>query len=299
VKKQPATSNLHTYLTYERLLLTLIVSVVLILNTLANGINASLEFLHHYPNEKTWQPWSWEISSALPLVILFPLLILFTKRYPLHWGRFGQQLLRHLLASLAFSGLHIGAMVWLRTHVYGFHGMDYQFDFGLWNLIYEYLKDVRTYILLCAIIELYRFVMRRWQGEAAMLGPQEIDEDCEEQKSLPTYVEQILVKKLDREFLLKTNTIEWITSEGNYQMLHVKGHDYPLRSTQQQLQTSLDPTVFIKAGRGLILNINFIGETRHQKGGELKIILKNGREFLITKTWRDKIPAHLRTVIVE
>lgn len=191
-------------------------------------------------------------------------------------------------------------MVWLRALIYSSNNMAYHFDLSAANLLYEYLKDVRTYFLLCLGIELYRFVLRRWQGEAAVLGHDDsTTEHAANNNQSLDYLERILVKKLDREFLLNTHKIEWITSDGNYQMLHVKGHDYPLRSTQHQLLQSLDPSLFIKAGRGLILNTKFIKAVRHLKAGELNVTLDCGQEFLVSRTYRDNIPTHIKTTLVE
>ena len=43
--------------------------------------------------------------------------------------------------------------------------------------------------------------------------------------------ERFLVRKLNREFLIATDDIEWLQASGNYVNLRVAGRDYPLRST--------------------------------------------------------------------
>lgn len=47
--------------------------------------------------------------------------------------------------------LHVGGMVAMREAVYALQGADY--DFGDWprELLYEYLKDARSYALLVVV----------------------------------------------------------------------------------------------------------------------------------------------------
>src|SRR5678815_3678922 len=46
-----------------------------------------------------------------------------------------------------------------------------QYDFGYWpkELLYEYLKDVRTYASTITVVYLYRLLLLRLQGEARLL----------------------------------------------------------------------------------------------------------------------------------
>src|SRR3546814_5065488 len=101
-------------------------------------------------------------------------------------------------------------MVALREVAYASMGGDY--DFGGWAEPwgYEYLKDVRTYVSFIAVVYLYRFVLRRWQGEAGFISEGREDIPAE------PLADRFLVKKLGREFLVKVDQIDWIEASGNY-----------------------------------------------------------------------------------
>lgn len=67
--------------------------------------------------------------------------------------------------------------------------------------------------------------------------------------------ERFLVRKLGRDFLVATADIEWIQASGNYVNLHVRGHDYPLRSTMAAIEAKLDPAVFVRIHRSYLVNL--------------------------------------------
>ena len=78
--------------------------------------------------------------------------------------------LAHAVFTLPFSLAHIVGMVALRKLAYAQAGGSYAFGNWPTELVYEYLKDFRSYATLLAIVYLYRFILRRLQGEAEFLS---------------------------------------------------------------------------------------------------------------------------------
>ncbi len=104
-------------------------------------------------NLADWEPAVWEWSSALAWLALVWPVAWFSRRFPFHWDTWTRQWPWHLLASVVVSGVHVLAMVGMRTLAYRWQGGHY--DFGYWPVEwgYEYLKDVRTYALMVLVIE--------------------------------------------------------------------------------------------------------------------------------------------------
>lgn len=138
-------------------------------NAITNSITAVMDVRRAGLGFSDWEPVVWETSSSVLLLALVPPAVWFTRRFPLHWDNWRRQLPWYLLGSVGFSLLHVLGMVGLRALAYRWQGGDY--DFGPWGreLLYEYLKDVRSFIGMVATIEVYRFLLRRWQGEASLL----------------------------------------------------------------------------------------------------------------------------------
>jgi uncharacterized membrane protein len=193
-------------------------------NAITVGMEMRRAGLVHHPLE----PALWEASSALMLMLLIPALVWFTGRFPLQLDSWRRLLPIYLLGSLVYCLVHVVGMVLVRQAVYQLAGDSY--DFGHWGrqLFYEYVKDVRSFLLMVLIIEGYRLLLRRLQGEASLLGAPDDDAPPVEPVDRP---ERFLVRKLGRDFLVKASDIESLQAAGNYVNLRVRGREYPLRST--------------------------------------------------------------------
>ncbi len=120
-----------------------------------------------------WKPVLWELSSHLMVLLLIPGIVAWNRRFPLHWDTLRRHLPWHLAGSLVFSLAHVAGMVGVRLVVHAMAGERY--DFGPWlaGWLYEYLKDVRAYLLIVGVLTAHRFVLLRLQGEARVLDAPE------------------------------------------------------------------------------------------------------------------------------
>ena len=206
------------------------------INTVASSITVWMDNRRVGHVLAPWEPVVWEASSNLVLQLPVPAVVWFTRRLPLHWDTWRRHLPWHVVGSVVFSLFHVIAMVALRKLAYTMQGETY--DFGVWRteLVYEYLKDVRVYALFVLVIEDYRFVRRRLQGEARILDAPDVGPPLESLER----PERFLLRKLGREFLVAAADVEWLQASGNYVNLRMGGHVYPLRSTLAALEEKLD-----------------------------------------------------------
>ncbi|MEP6897396.1 MAG: LytTR family DNA-binding domain-containing protein, partial [Rhodanobacter sp.] len=235
-----------------------------------------------HPGLPAWQPWSWEWSSALIFLALLPAVIAVERRWPFRFDTWRRSLPRHLLASVPFSLIHVGGMIMLRKLAYAMEGQHY--DFGPWwvNAGYEYLKDVRSYFGIIAILALYRLWRLRLQGEARLLvAPEE---------GLPVEPverpERFLVRKLGREFLVNASEIEWLQASGNYVNLHVRGRDYPLRATMAGIEDRLDASRFVRVHRSYFVNLDYLAEIEPLESGDARLTLRDGSRISCSRRYR-------------
>ena len=161
--------------------------------------------------------------------------------------------------------------------------MDYDFSPWLSEFGYEYLKDVRTYGAFLATVYLYRFVLRRWQGEAEFLT------EGREDAAPEPVTDRFLVKKLGREFLVRVDDIDWIEAAGNYVRLHVSDRSHLIRSTMSAIEDRLDPQQFVRIHRSTIVNVDRIKEIQPWAGGDYLAILKSGQQLRISRGYRDAL----------
>ncbi|WP_394540939.1 LytTR family DNA-binding domain-containing protein [Lysobacter enzymogenes] len=249
----------------------------------AAGTLTSIIDIHRYGLDiPDWAPLVWETSSCATALALVPALVWFTREVPLQLDGWRRTLALHLLASVVWSVLHVVGMVAIRQAVYASVGERY--ELGGWgiNLVYEYLKDARSYGYMVLWIEGYRLLLRRLQGEASVLAP---PDDLPE-PAQPERPERFLVRKLGKEFLVAANEVEWLQASSNYVNLRVRGRDYPLRSTMAAIEGQLDPGRFARVHRSYIVNLDCIGEIEPLESGDARITMRDGSQVPCSRRYR-------------
>lgn len=231
------------------------------------------------------QPLVWELSSALTVGLLIPALLAFERRFPLRWDTLRRHLPWHLAGTLVFCAVHVLVMMTLRKAAYALVGASYHFGNWATVLAYEYLKDVRSYVLiLCAVLS-YRLLLLRLQGEARVLDAPETPAGAEP-AGPPARPERFLVRKLRKEFLIAATDIEWLQAQGNYIGIHVNGHDYLLRSTLADFLGQLDPARFVQVHRSYAANLDRVAEIEPLDSGDARLRMKDGSQVPCSRRYR-------------
>jgi LytTr DNA-binding domain len=249
-----------------------------VINTVFNAIISVMD----HPDFPPWQPWVWESSSAVVMLAMVPALVEASRRWPIRFETWQNNLPRHLAFSVVFSAIHVSGMVALRKLAYAVAGQHY--DFGVWysNFGYEYLKDVRTYFWMLAGIGLYRLWVMRFQGEARLLVEPDVGPPVESVEQ----PERFLVRKLGKEFLLAAREIEWLQASGNYVNLHVRGRDYPLRATMASIEARLDAQRFVRVHRSYVANLDFLAEIEPLDTGDARLLMRDGVKIPCSRRYR-------------
>ena len=237
-----------------------------------------------------WRPLVWEVTSTLVIGLLIPAVIAVERRFPLRWDTLRRHLPWHLLATVGFTLAHVALMVPLRQLAYAAVGERYVGDDWLRVLGYEYLKDVRTYALVLVAVWSYRLLLMRMQGEARLLDAPEPPAGAPAAPPVAAArPERFLVRKLRKEFLVAAVDIEWLQAQGNYVGLHVRGHDYLLRSTLADFLEQLDPARFARVHRSYAVNLDHVAEIEPLDTGDARLRMKDGSQVPCSRRYRDAL----------
>lgn len=256
-----------------------------LINAIINSTTVAMDVQRSGLPYQPWQAAVWETSSGLLALLLVPLLVLFTRRFPLHQDTWRRHLPWYLPASLVWSLLHVLGMVALRKLAYATQGLQY--DFGDWplELFYEYLKDARQFTSTVVLIHAYRFILLRLQGEVRLLDEPDVGPPVDAIER----PERFLVRKLGKEFLVAATDIEWIQAAGNYANLRVRGRDYPLRSTIAGVEVRLDPQRFARVHRSYIVNLDQVTMIEPLESGDARVHLKDGTTLPCSRRYRNEL----------
>ena len=262
--------------------------VVLAVQLVFNSVVSWMDLRRTQPDYPFWQPAVWELTSTLVIGLLIPALVAFERRFPLRWDTLGRHVPLHLLGSVVFCALHLAGMVALRKAAYLLAGREYAVADWVAMFGYEYLKDVRTYLLILAALWSYRLLLLRAQGEARVL---DAPEPAAGTPPAPPALrpERFLVRKLRKEFLIAAGDIDWLQAQGNYVGLRVNGHDYLLRSTLADFLEQLDPARFTRVHRSYAVNLDRVAEIEPLDGGEARLKMKDGSQVPCSRRYREAL----------
>jgi two-component system, LytTR family, response regulator len=107
------------------------------------------------------------------------------------------------------------------------------------------------------------------------------------------YLQRVAVSSAGRVLFVKTAEIDWMESEGNYVMLHVGPKRHLLRESLSAMADKLDPQQFVRLHRCAIVNVERIRELSPWSRGEQAIVLQDGTQLTIGRTFRPQLMAVL------
>jgi two-component system LytT family response regulator len=110
---------------------------------------------------------------------------------------------------------------------------------------------------------------------------------------LKGFANRVVVKKDERTTLVKIADVQWVESKGNYVVLHTSCAEHVLRETLGSLESRLDPRSFVRIHRCTIVAIDAIREVQPWFWGDQVMILRDGRQLRVSRTFRERVKLRL------
>ena len=220
-----------------------------------------------------------EITSHLVIVALLPALYWLHRRWPMAASL--RNFAIHVMGVVPFSIAHTLGMAALRLLWFAaILGESYSFPVTGDRLVYEFAKDVISYIMLNAGIVAIGFLLAR----VAPAPP------APAMAASPP--ERFAVRKRGgSEVMVEVADIDWIEAAGNYAVLHVGGDTFEIRSTLAKLEGELDPRRFVRVHKSHIVNIARVTEVTPWMSGDWRIHLQDGAEMNLSRRYRARFEA--------
>ena len=100
---------------------------------------------------------------------------------------------------------------------------------------------------------------------------------------------RIAFKAKGRILFLDLAEIVAVQAEGNYVSLRHRPDPYLLRESLSSMAEKLKPYGFIRIHRSVVVNISAVEEIRSLPTGEYRLRVKGGKEYLVTRTYKDNL----------
>lgn len=210
-----------------------------------------------------WEPTVWEASSGLCILVFAWVVWGALRLAPPAGGRWLRLGLVHMVASVVFSLLHVVCMVLIRIGVYALVGWRYQFAAS--QFLYEYRKDLITYILIAAAFWAVGEFQRR-RAPAPVAGA------------------TFDIKDGARVIRAPVADIVAVCSAGNYvEVVLADGRRPLMRSTLAAAQAALGPHGFLRTHRSWLINPGRVREIEADGSGDFTLRLDAGVEAPLSR----------------
>jgi len=98
------------------------------------------------------------------------------------------------------------------------------------------------------------------------------------------FLDRLMVKHDGRVFFVKVSDVDWFEASGNYVRVHTGKVSHLIRETMHHVEAQLDPSMFVRIHRAVIVNIDRIKELQPWFAGDYVVILRDGRQLKLSRT---------------
>jgi len=253
--------------------------VPLILLATAVNISSAVYDLHRGGRTlPLWEPFSWELSSGVSVLVAVLVLAIAARLAPIERG-WRRALAIHIAATLPFSAIHTGGMFSSRWLVYRLQ--DSHYHASLSDAFYEYRKDLVTYAILYGAY----WIATRPHAPS----PAEPLRDAEEPADpVITIVDGVHTHRTPLSAILS------LRAAGNYVEFHLDGGNRPLmRGSLQEMQEKLAAHGFVRTHRSWVVNPRRVRRLTALGSGDFTLTFDSGAEAPLSRRFPEAL-AYLR-----
>jgi two-component system LytT family response regulator len=98
------------------------------------------------------------------------------------------------------------------------------------------------------------------------------------------YLERIPVEMRGKVRVVPASEVEFIIASGPYAELYSGDRKYVIRESMQNLEDRLDPDVFIRTHRSVIVRLDLIDTLHKGAGGDYEVQIKSGRRLRVSRS---------------
>ncbi|ASK88668.1 LytTr DNA-binding domain protein [Sphingorhabdus sp. SMR4y] len=217
------------------------------------------------------EPILWEVTSAIIIVALAPLVGRAMQRWPFREGNLPGFLIIHFGLTIPFAMVHIGFIFVTREIAYQAYGARYGFfDDGVAiTLLYEWRKDVLVYAAIAATYWTFNYIAER--NRAATSPPAD---------------DRIRLQDGGASLYLAPDDISHVEAAGNYVEFHAGEQSHLVRGTLASWEERLVAHGFVRVHRSRLVNRSKIIALTPTRSGDFAIALLDGRTVAGSRRYR-------------
>jgi two-component system, LytTR family, response regulator len=112
-------------------------------------------------------------------------------------------------------------------------------------------------------------------------------------RNQPRTTDRLAIKSSGQVSFLKISEIDWIEAADYYACLHVGPKTHLLRRSMSELEHDLDPAIFCRTHRSIIVNLNRVSAVKLNQDGEYDVLLRDGIKVRLSRRYRKQLQSRL------
>ena len=108
------------------------------------------------------------------------------------------------------------------------------------------------------------------------------------------FVKRFVVRKGAKLSFVRVAEVDWIDVTSNYIRLHVAGTKHLVRQTLKSVEGQLDPEVFIRVHRSIIINVDRVESVEPHLHGEYQVTMQDGTRLTTSRSFSSRLRELLR-----
>jgi hypothetical protein len=251
----------------DRVTLVTVASATLMV-AIVNALSVADEMTQAGLKIEPWEPWVWELTSAVFWVLIaLPLIRLLRRVRPPRVG-WPAAIGAVLLLSVPVCALHMGFLALSRGGVYAALGLSYSYDWSWSQTVYEWRKD----LLSVAIFAILSFVVDSLMAEPAAAAPSQAF--------------RLEVRDGSRTLWLAPAEIERVEAAGNYVELVTAGGTILHRATLSTVADQLATHGFVRIHRSRLVRRDAVTAVTTTPSGDFEAQLASGATVAGSRRFR-------------
>ena len=107
--------------------------------------------------------------------------------------------------------------------------------------------------------------------------------------SPPRYLKRLAVRSAAKTLFVDVEDVDWMEAAENYVELHVGRTSHLLHVTMNAIEKSLDPQIFLRIHRSIIVNLSRIKSLESGAHGEYVLTLQDGARLQSGRTYSERL----------
>jgi len=151
--------------------------------------------------------------------------------------------------------------------------------------------DVHAVDYLTKPFDRKRFAAAIEQAKVFMKGSKEPDTArilsmLQELRAGSRYLERFAIKNGETVFFVRAEDVDAIEAQGNYVRLNLANSSHLLRDTLNNVESQINPRMFVRIHRRTIVNIDRVKEVQTWARGEYRVVLVTGAHYTLSRGYR-------------